>query len=146
MFLMHFAQAIGGGNAAIIESYFSANFDRFSMAPPGVVSNSAAEVAGYLSRRHAHHETWRLVAVNVAGPAWYGGADLEFSLVRAADDIPQGEIMKGVEGKAAIECGHPMIIAWAMTPPIGNPCPEADLNRNPSVVVACVRVSTAASP
>lgn len=144
--LMGFARAINAGDKSAIESYLATDFNRFSIDPKGIISFSAPEVASFLSERHAYHETWRFVAVNVTGPDWRGGADLEYSLVRAADDILPSEIAKGVEGKAAVDCGSPLIVAWAMSPPIGNPCPTVGLNRDPTVVVACVRVGAVATP
>lgn len=143
--LMRFARAINTGDKSAIETYFAPDFNRFSIEPKGIISFSATEVASFLSDRRSHNETWRFVAVNVTGPDWRGGADLEYSLARAADDIPQSEIARGVEGKAAIDCGTPLIVAWAMSPPIGNPCPMVGLNRDPTVVVACVRVGAAAA-
>ena len=144
--VVRFFDAFNRGDADELSHFFGASFVRYAVADKGDVGGapptSVESLLTYFAERHKRRESLQLVTIDVAGPAWHGGVDLSYALLRRADDlVPAGP--KAIFGKGSIDCATRTIIAWAMggTVPPARLCPDlpTPTARDVVIVIACAR-------
>lgn len=156
--IMSFLDAYNRGDREQLADFFPSTFEWYS----DTIVDSAEDddkrsfdfsfrnrLLDYVAERHQHGDRLQLVAVNVAGPGWHGGADIAFTLTREANDVrrgPEGRERYAVGG-GAIRCQSQKIWAWGMgtAPPdfpesdLSHVCPVPPDGAPENAVVACAR-------
>ncbi len=121
-----FIDAFNRGDQAALARAFSAQAARRWFVEPGkfqwysIGSGPGNPIAGFvawtreellpdLAERHARHERFRLLQIEVAG-SWHPGVDVVYDIERRADDVP----VHVAGGKGALDCENRTIFVWSM--------------------------------
>ncbi len=145
-----FLDAFNRGDQKALSSYFQQKYDPYNSADRGFrwytmdkqSEYNITDLMRYFRERHKQHERLSLLSVKVSRGGLWGKAQVEFALVRLADDIlpmPEGVSYNGY-GIGTIDCRSRTIEVWNVGPPLARnsfPCPAPPAWNPGDSVLAC---------